>query len=184
MVRPASSDSSTTTVWPAGSRAQQQRLGERVLDHVLDHAPQRPRAVVDVVAQLDDVVLGLLGDRPGRSAAPAAARARGRAAGRRSRGSPRRSASGRPRSESTRFRNSGRNCVLSWSRTFSFIRSYCCSRSLLLGVRHRPEAERRVLEQRLRADVAGHDDDRVAEVDPAALGVASGARPPGSGAGC
>ena len=36
---------------------------------------------------------------------------------------------------------------------------------------HRPEAEARVLEQRLRADVAGHDDDRVAEVDAAALGV-------------
>ena len=37
-------------------------LGEDVLDHVLDHAAQRPRAVGDVVAQLDDVVLGLLRD--------------------------------------------------------------------------------------------------------------------------
>ena len=34
-----------------------------------------------------------------------------------------------------------------------------------------PEAERGVLEQRLGAHVAGHDDDRVAEVDPATLGV-------------
>ena len=47
---------------PGWKRPEQQRLGERVLDHVLDHAAQRPRAVVDVVAQLDDVVLGLLGD--------------------------------------------------------------------------------------------------------------------------
>ena len=40
--------------------ADEQRLRERVLDHVLDDAAQRPGAVVDVVAELDDVVLGLL----------------------------------------------------------------------------------------------------------------------------
>ena len=74
-------------------------------------------------------------------------------------------------SESTRFRNSGRNCVLSCSRTFSFIRSYCASRSWSPRRRDRAEAERRVLEQVLGADVAGHDDDRVAEVDPATLRV-------------
>ena len=62
MVRPASSDLSTTDGHAGREAAQQQRLGQRVLDHVLDHAAQRPRAVVDVVAQLDDVVLGLLRD--------------------------------------------------------------------------------------------------------------------------
>ena len=62
MVRPASGDWSTTIGHAGLEAAQQQRLGERVLDHVLDHAAQRPRAVVDVVAELDDVVLGLLGD--------------------------------------------------------------------------------------------------------------------------
>ena len=43
---------------------------------------------------------------------------------------------------------------------------------LALAGADRLEAERGVLEQRLGADVAGHDDDRVAEVDAAALGIA------------
>ena len=43
-------------------RVQQELLGERVLDHVLDHPPQRSGAIRHVVAELDDVVLGLLGD--------------------------------------------------------------------------------------------------------------------------
>ena len=42
--------------------AEEQVLGEHVLDHVLDDAAQRSGAVGDVVAELDDVVLGRLGD--------------------------------------------------------------------------------------------------------------------------
>ena len=70
-----------------------------------------------------------------------------------------------------RLRNSGRNCFLSCSSTLSFIRSYCCSARCcsLVDTGWKPSA--RVLEQRLGADVGGHDDDRVAEVDLAALGV-------------
>ena len=40
-----------------------------------------------------------------------------------------------------------------------------------VGRAHRPEAEARVGLELLGAEVRGHDDDRVAEVDPAALGV-------------
>ena len=42
--------------------AEQQVLGEHVLDHVLDDAAQRAGAVGHVVAELDDVLLGRLGD--------------------------------------------------------------------------------------------------------------------------
>ena len=42
--------------------AEQELLREDVLDHVLDDAAERPRAVGNVVADLDDVVLGGLGD--------------------------------------------------------------------------------------------------------------------------
>ena len=42
--------------------AQQQVLGERVLDQVLDRPAQRPGAVGLVVAELDEVLLGRLGD--------------------------------------------------------------------------------------------------------------------------
>ena len=115
---------STTIVVPGSKRPSSSVLGERVLDHVLDHAAQRPRAVGDVVAELDDVLLGRLGDLERASAGPGAGRARGRASGRRSGGSPRPSASGRRPSRRSRLRNSGRNFVLSSAETFSFIRSY------------------------------------------------------------
>ena len=62
MVRPASGDAIDDDRSARPEATQQQRLGERVLDHVLDDAAQRARAVVHVVAQLDDVVLGLVGD--------------------------------------------------------------------------------------------------------------------------
>ena len=71
---------------------------------------------------------------------------------------------------SIRFRNSGRKTFFSSARTFSFIGRTSASAGpprLALG----PEAEPRVLLELLGADVAGHDDDRVAEVDPAALGI-------------
>src|SRR6476661_9898011 len=43
-------------------RPEQELLGKDVLDHVLDHPPQRPGAVGHVVAELDDVLLGRVGD--------------------------------------------------------------------------------------------------------------------------
>ena len=42
--------------------AEQEVLGEDVLDHVLDHAAERTGAVGHVVPELDDVLLGRLGD--------------------------------------------------------------------------------------------------------------------------
>ncbi len=41
---------------------------------------------------------------------------------------------------------------------------------ILIGA-HRLETQRRLLVEELRPDVGGHDDDRVAEVDRAALGI-------------
>src|SRR6185295_14976090 len=48
-----------------GSRlvlAEQQMFGENVFDHVLDHAPQWAGSIGHVVAELDDVLLGRIGD--------------------------------------------------------------------------------------------------------------------------
>ena len=62
MSRPASEPLSTMMRRAGRELAEQQLLGQHVLDHVLDHAAERPGAVGDVVADLDDVVLGRLRD--------------------------------------------------------------------------------------------------------------------------
>ena len=62
MSRPASGSLSTTIVVPGSYLSSRRCSASDVLDHVLDHPAQRPRAVGHVVAELDDVVLGRLGD--------------------------------------------------------------------------------------------------------------------------
>ena len=71
---------------------------------------------------------------------------------------------------SMRLRNSGRNVFFSSASTLSFMRSYSAA-AWTASVPPDAEADRRVALQLLGADVAGHDDDRVAEVDPAALRI-------------
>ena len=71
---------------------------------------------------------------------------------------------------SIRLRNSGRKTFFIALRTLSFILSYCAASGLRL-LRLDGEAEGGLLADEVGADVGGHDDDGVAEVDLAALGV-------------
>ena len=71
---------------------------------------------------------------------------------------------------SIRFRNSGRNRFFSSPRTLSFMRSYSAT-AMASFVTTGPEANGRVALEAQGAHVAGHDHDRVPEVDAPALRI-------------
>ena len=150
--------------------ARQQRLGELVLDHVLDDAAQRPRAVVDVVAELDDVVLGFLRDLElDLLGVELVAHPREQQLDDHPDLLDLEAAEDDDRVDAVQELGPELRLEL----VEDLLLHPVVGLLLVLGLvdRDRLEAEARVLEERLRADVAGHDDDRVAEVDPAALGV-------------
>ena len=111
------------TVSPGSKLRLEHPLGERILDLVLDLAPQRPRTVGLVVALGDDRVLGRIGHHE-LHLLPVRAAPSPRAS---SRSTISRISSQRELPEddvaSIRLRNSGRKVFFSSARTFSFIRS-------------------------------------------------------------
>ena len=151
--------------------AEQEVLGEDVLDHVLDDPAQRSRAVGHVVAELDDVLLGGLGDLElhllGSQlvAHPREHQVHDLA-----------DLLDRQRAEDDRRVDPVEELRPEVLLQLARRPSPSSARSELsaggFGLALRPGSPR--LELRLEllgADVRGHDDDAVAEVDPAALGV-------------
>ena len=147
------------TVSPRMELAGQDAARERVLELALDRPAQRPRAVDRVVAlpreqrergigHLEaDAVLSASRRSTWATSSPVISRSCDSSSGRKTMIS------------STRFRNSGRKCSRSWRRTD------------LGGALEGIGPGLGSLDQHGRADVAGHDDDGVLEVDRAPLRV-------------
>ena len=150
--------------------AEQEVLGEDVLDHVLDDAAQRTGAIGHVVAELDDVLLGRIGDfELHLLRAQLVAHA----------GEHQVDDLG-DLLDRQRAEDHGRVDAVEELRAEVLLQLdgdlllHQLVRALLavrVGRAHRPEAQARVGLELLGAEVGGHDDDRVAEVDPPTLGV-------------
>src|SRR4051794_8401190 len=150
--------------------AEQEMLGEDVLDHVLDHPAQRTGAVRHVVAELDDVLLGGLGDLerhplcaelvtdPGEHQVDDLGDL----------------LDGQGAEDDRRVdpvEELRPEVVLQLRRDLLLHELVGGLGPCGVRLAHGPEAKRRVRLELLGAQVGGHDDDAVAEVDAAALGV-------------
>ena len=150
--------------------AEQEVLGEDVLDHVLDDPAQRSGAVGDVVAELDDVLLGGLGDLErhllGAELVAHAGEHQVDDLGDLLDGQ-------RPEHDRRvdAVEELGPEVLLELGRDLVLHQLVRALGAARVRVALAAEAEARVRLELLGAQVRGHDDDAVAEVDPAALGV-------------
>ena len=150
--------------------AEQQVLGEDILDHVLDHPTERTGAVGDVVAELDDVLLRRVGDLElhllGAQLVADAGQHQVDDLG---------DLLDRQRAEDDGgvdpVEELRAEVLLQLGGDLLLHELVRALGAVGVGRAHRPEAQARVGLELLGAEVRGHDDDRVAEVDPAALGV-------------